>query len=383
MQPRSESGGPDRNQGLDLLRAVAILLVLASHFGLYAASVQTGSVPLVSLLSGFFGVELFFVLSGFLIGNLLLRIAGRGPNLRDWGIFLLRRVMRTAPAYLTWLAVLAVVMPPAANLPGHLLAFATVTQNLAWPMPADNWFAVSWSLTVEEWFYLLFGTAFLAGAALLPRRGPWIVLAAFLLLPLLARAAVPADLPWDTAVRKVAALRLDAIAYGVLLAWLLRGRAVSRRVAALAGGLGLGLLLALCAGWLRQDAFDLKDEVWRSVVFNLTSLGFALFFPAALRWSTAQGALRHVILWLSTRSYGLYLVHFSLLELVAPLLTPGFPLVVWLLEILLVTFLLAELSWRFIEAPVLARRPRQPGSTAPASVGASPGHDAIRLAPEG
>src|SRR5690349_14758666 len=75
-----ESGSPThRNLGLDLLRALAIVLVLTSHFGDTFASLYGGVSPHYVSISGMFGVELFFVLSGFLIGNLLLRIVRTEP----------------------------------------------------------------------------------------------------------------------------------------------------------------------------------------------------------------------------------------------------------------------------------------------------------------
>src|SRR5258708_21403754 len=76
-----------RNFGLDLFRAAAILMVLASHVGLYASMLlgrAKGGVMIGGYALGCFGVELFFVLSGVLIGGLLFEVLGCGPRPPAW-----------------------------------------------------------------------------------------------------------------------------------------------------------------------------------------------------------------------------------------------------------------------------------------------------------
>jgi peptidoglycan/LPS O-acetylase OafA/YrhL len=90
-------------------------------------------------VAGFFGVELFFALSGFLIGQLLLELTERDPGLGGWWRFMVRRWMRTLPLYLLCLLVLALLTGPAGDVSLYLARYGTLTQNLQWPMPADNW----------------------------------------------------------------------------------------------------------------------------------------------------------------------------------------------------------------------------------------------------
>src|SRR5258708_32433947 len=87
-----------RNFGLDLFRAAAILMVLASHVGLYASMLlgrAKGGVMIGGYALGYFGVELFFVLSGFLIGGLLIAIFRCGMSPRGWLRFFLRPLVGT------------------------------------------------------------------------------------------------------------------------------------------------------------------------------------------------------------------------------------------------------------------------------------------------
>jgi peptidoglycan/LPS O-acetylase OafA/YrhL len=152
-------GQAPRSAGLDLVRAIAILLVLLGHCGAFFAWWYGIAFPWQLAVGGFYGVELFFVLSGLLIGRLLIDILDRGPTPRAWLVFMTRRWMRTLPLYFLWLFVLAAFWPPhgpeGSTLWRVLPWFVTMTQNLAWGR-VDSWFGVSWSLAVEEWFYLLF-----------------------------------------------------------------------------------------------------------------------------------------------------------------------------------------------------------------------------------
>jgi peptidoglycan/LPS O-acetylase OafA/YrhL len=304
------------------------------------------------------GVEPFFVLSGFLIGGLLIEIAGEGPSFRAWWIFMVRRWMRTLPAYFVVIAVLMVVWPPKYDFVSFVVAYGTLTQNLAWPMPSNQWFGVSWSLTVEEWFYLLFSAIFLSAARMVGRRGQYVVLAAFLLLPILARLAVPANLPWDNWVRKVALLRLDAIAYGVMLARLRADH--SALITAWRPTLAVGVV-ALSAIWLIDSSnVGLGGAVPRSFYLSLSAIGWAFFFPAAFQLAGHGGPISRFIVAVSEQSYIIYLIHLTLLQYCSLLVKNG--RLHWLLLVpvaLTATWILSYLSLRLFEGPILALRPKQ------------------------
>src|SRR5258708_19209487 len=100
-----------RNFGLDLFRAAAILMVLVSHVSLYASMLlgrSKGGLMVGGYALGYFGVELFFVLSGFLIGGLLLEIVDYGMTPRAWLVFMTRRWLPPLPPYSAWALVLPV-----------------------------------------------------------------------------------------------------------------------------------------------------------------------------------------------------------------------------------------------------------------------------------
>ena len=360
------SGLRRRSLGLDIVRSAAILMVLLSHCG-DMFDLWTGTSPwFYRSVAGFYGVELFFVLSGYLIGQLLLDILAEPPSLRALGTFLVRRWMRTLPLYYLCLAVLALIWPPRfwegnhAALWHDLPWFAGLAQNLAWPM-VDEWFGVTWSLTVEEWFYLLFSVCLLASAALLGRRRAfWLTLGAFLLIPAALRWLAPLDADMDSAIRKIALYRLDAIGFGVLLAWMTarKMRLLEYKRTLLAAG--LGLLAASWLGgmhWLETLA---GPRLWRVLLFDIASLSFALCLPAARALESAGRLISRPFQAISAQSYSLYLIHLSVLEMMGGYrITQSLPATARLCLALSLMWGLSYLSYRTIEAPILRLRPPQ------------------------
>ena len=131
--------------GLDVARAVAIFLVLVAHL-----------VHEVEYI-GFYGVELFFALSGFLIGGILLESYKKADrfNISLLINFWLRRWWRTLPNYYLFICIFLICHGLKGYFPSYeqLLRFVTFTQCTG---GNQFFFSVSWSLCIEEWFYLLF-----------------------------------------------------------------------------------------------------------------------------------------------------------------------------------------------------------------------------------
>ncbi len=133
-----------RNFGLDLLRAISIWLVLAQHGGINI----TGLTP---LKIGSIGVEIFFVLSGFLIGGILLRDIDKNLSLKQTLInFWTRRWFRILPLYYIILLFKFIVVDH--SIGKNILYYVLFLQNNFYGI---DFLPVSWSLVIEEWFYLL------------------------------------------------------------------------------------------------------------------------------------------------------------------------------------------------------------------------------------
>jgi peptidoglycan/LPS O-acetylase OafA/YrhL len=350
-----------RNVGLDLVRAGAISLVLVSHWS-EAASQWFGVrwSPVAASTAGFLGVELFFALSGFLIGMLLLELIERDPSLRGWWRFMVRRWLRTLPLYVFWLAALALLWPPAENLPGYLLEYGTFTQNLMWPMPGDGWFNVSWSLGVEEWFYLLFSMLLIGGASLTHRRTTctWGAIALFIAVPTALRWHFNGSVQLGDHIRDITVLRLDAIAFGVAIAALCRGRNPLAARPALMAGVGAAVIVEqwfqpFSLGWMAPHAFHV-------FFFTVPALGFALCLPAAARICRLPPSAAWAARLLSSQSYALYLVHFTMLAAITAAQSRyGLTGMSCVGISVVAIFGLSYGLHNWIEAPIMARRPKQ------------------------
>jgi peptidoglycan/LPS O-acetylase OafA/YrhL len=268
--------------GLDLVRAIAILLVLQVHFGSYGLRFYGATLPPLIGVLGDLGVELFFVLSGFLIGTLLLEVSERCPTLQGWRRFMLRRWMRTIPLYVLWTLILFPLMKMA-HRDFSLLAYLTFTQNLAWPMPNNSPFPVSWSLTVEEWFYLLFSAIVILCASMWPRRAFLLTCGLFILTPLVLRLCSDV-VDAEEGPRTIAIFRLDAIAYGAIMVWL--SRTFPQKMQRLSFVLlAIGLILVITTALF-------SNVIGPAITFTLYPLALALMLPAmscvTLPWRPAE-----------------------------------------------------------------------------------------------
>ena len=307
-----------RITGLDLLRAAAILLVLAFHY-----AVVVGPQPNLGVLTqfGWCGVDLFFVLSGYLIGNQVLGGVANGEGL-SLGNFFARRLLRTLPNYLV---VLTFYWCLPSELAGRhtaaLWRFLTFTQNFG--LQYGETFTHSWSLCIEEQFYLLLPLVVLAVA-----RGKhaaklcWAALLAALLFGIASRAYAFHAQGFSSFSAEVyygSATRFDELLPGVAIAMLRNFHpALFQRALKFANvWLVLGLLLGVfCLGqWMSPE---IESFVGTTLGFSLLAFGFGMMTLSALSPDSllnrchVPGAAQ-LALW----SYAIYLAHKPVYKLLA------------------------------------------------------------------
>lgn len=346
--------------GLDIVRATTLCIVLSAHFVTAAATITGFTVSPALAMAGVMSVEMFFALSGFLIGSLLMEIVERGPGFSSWWSFMMRRWLRTLPAYFVWLVILIVLIPPLRE--NTLRRYAFFSQNLFWPMPPDNWFSVSWSLALEEWFYLGFSALLIVIALKRPRIAIPVACVVFMIFPLLLRYVYTVDLTAsdvDFGIRKITAFRLDATAYGVLMAWLFFGfRKSFEKVRISLAAVSILVLLLIFFG---------SAESWpryvRPLVFSIIPLALAGCLPVLVAIPDIQGLAGRLFRGLSDRSYSLYIVHLSIVEVTLVNVAPRFAIPTYIG----LSFLVGELLFRFIERPFMRWRSPQRFSFRPAA----------------
>jgi peptidoglycan/LPS O-acetylase OafA/YrhL len=358
-----------RIHGLDTLRALAVALVVLHHYTLFVSAAPTfGWVGTM----GWAGVDLFFALSGYLIGNQIFAAAGSARGL-ELGRFYARRLLRTLPNFWVVLALYALWPAWRGDTPMlPLWQYLTFTQNIH--LEPGTAFSHAWSLCIEEQFYMLLPAVALAGAAL-GRGGARLRLAWFLLsMAVAAGMAVRAAIWFDVQDAPNAGrdyyqyiyysswCRCDELLAGVALA-LLKNRAphLWRRILAhgnalLAAG---ALVTAGTFAWFLDDRYGLAQTV---AGYPLLGLGFALLILAAL----APGSLLHrlrvpgaasLALW----SYAIYLTHKSVCILVAARMAQsgsGAGEAGTIAACLLASVLAGWLLYRLVETPFMRLRER-------------------------
>jgi peptidoglycan/LPS O-acetylase OafA/YrhL len=366
-----------RVHGLDTLRALAVSLVVLHHYVLFVSGRDTfGWVGEM----GWAGVDLFFALSGYLIGNQIFKAMGSSGGF-SLGRFYARRFLRTLPNFYVVLALY--FLWPAFRGSAPLLPlwkYLSFTQNIA--LAPGTAFSHGWSLSIEEQFYMLLPALALVGAALgNARRAAWVAIALAFGAGMLCRAdawldQVQGQVNWMHNYYKYiyysSFCRFDELLAGVALA-LLRNQqpALWKRLARHGNKFGLGGLavtVLACALFLR-DHYGFAVTVFG---YPLLAAGIALLiFSAAaegsvLRETRVPGA-GSLALW----SYAIYLIHKQLGILIGSYLgavgydveSPG--------AIALILFASVAAGWllfRVVETPFMQLRERYLPSNSPRRV---------------
>jgi peptidoglycan/LPS O-acetylase OafA/YrhL len=341
--------------GLDLLRAAAIVLVVAAHCLFLFRDLSSGAQKL-HLWLAFLGVEGFFVLSGYLVGSLALRETNLG---RFWA----RRWLRTLPLYYLFLLLHLFLATPA-DLALSWRHFVFLQNPLGWE--GGGLFDASWSLAVEEWFYLALPLSLAAWrfAGLSPGRCVLFTVFGLGGISFLLRfPMLLATVDWDAGIRKAAFLRFDALMFGVGIAYL-----EARRQSAWQWLQKHGPKVSLASFLLAVIFFYPVREHYkylsRVTVFPLVSLTFAAVLPALAGWRSATGRSAEGVRALARWSYALYLSHtFALVALthqlgdLEKLPVPARACVTVLFVVASVAS--AALLHRYFEKPILDWRDRQ------------------------
>lgn len=364
---------------LDGLRGIAIILVMLHHFTSYQPTSGIGALIGSVLAFCWTGVDLFFVLSGFLITGILLDTRG---SKRYFTTFYARRTLRIFPLYYLVLFLALVVVPkfPAvhavlagqdalADLPPQWPYWLYLTNfSIADRGFVDGWVDVAWSLAIEEQFYLVWPLVIW----LCPPRLAALLCAVILVAEPIARIYARArDFPplW---IFVLTWYRLDGLAVGALLAFAHRRRLLPLLdrwvpIVVIAGVAGI-IVCTILGGhtwwWnrrMQQYGYSLIAVTAGAMLVSAINRPADSLWPRMLsaRWLRAFGKY----------SYALYLIHLPVMRAVReyvfnPEEYETLGLAPWNAQVLFYgaatvpAFALAWLSWRLFEAPILRLKAR-------------------------
>jgi len=361
---------PSRIYGLDILRAAAILFVVVA----YGEILLPPNWGVLHKLLVFDGVSMFFVLSGFLIGGILIKLLDNkeptnGLLLHFW----LRRWFRTLPNYfLVLLILIALYTTYAPNFSilsiGKYFVFA---QNLVSPHP--DFFAEAWSISIEEWFYLITPICLFSMIRFFkvePKHAVLLVAIAILLLAAAFRyhrfltIEISSIYQWDKVFRKQVFTRLDSLMFGVICAyvqyyhkriWLARKRTL----------LLIGLSIFVLTKALELSEWASPGGFYNCVLsFVVTALATASLLPYLSTLKSGKGYLYRGLTTISLISYSMYLLHLSVVQVFIVHRIPWSELIenehlmtflrystYWIL-----TLLVSILTYKYYELPVMKLR---------------------------
>jgi peptidoglycan/LPS O-acetylase OafA/YrhL len=277
-----------RNRSLDVLRGIAVLLVLGRHFG---------SAPWSPI--GWWGVDLFFVLSGFLISGLLFQDHNNLGRIR-LGHFWIRRGWKIWPAFFVYLVAARLFLKLCGiRTEGHPVLVSSLFLSDYFHSRLGPFFGHTWSLSVEEHFYLLLPVALIFLSRNQFATVPYVSLAALVICPVL-RWVAPLEIA-DYATHT----RIDGLLAGVGLGYLYHFK--QKTFASLSGTSTALPILAVCA----VVAGCLGDPIYHQLPATLAPSCLAIGFSFLVAWSVARAPHRTLrpIAQIGVYSYSIYLWH--------------------------------------------------------------------------
>jgi peptidoglycan/LPS O-acetylase OafA/YrhL len=350
-------------RGIDGLRAIAVMAVLFYHANFAWAE------------GGFLGVEVFFVISGYLITSLLL-IEWLRTDTIALKAFWIRRARRLLPAVFLMLGVVSVLSivvyrDTLNRLLGDVLAASGYVTNWYLIFNDVSYFETFgrppllqhlWSLSLEEQFYVFWPLIFSFGFALLRRKNKQTTIRSFLALTvvgIVASTAMMAILftPFEDPSRVYYGTdtRAAGILVGVALSlvwipWRLK-TTISEGTKRLLNVVGFGSLGALL--YILATLNEFSPRLYQGG-FLVTSLVTAVVIAVTVHPGASLGAVLEVpvLKWIGTRSYGIYLWHWPIFMISRPGFDVGWDQIPTFVVRTAITFGIAELSYRYVESPI-------------------------------
>lgn len=357
--------------GLDLMRVLAIMLVLAAHI-LWIYHGYSNLFTKAINFSGFIGVELFFVLSGFLIGKSLFRLfLNPDYNFHSAAIFLRRRSFRIMPNYLFVLLLNLLVAFLLGYQVQHAWKYFFFLQNFATPMLP--FFPESWSMSIKEIPYFVLPFVFLAlaqfGKSVSRNRLFLVTILTGILLIVFTKIEYHRQInyqtlsQWNVSLRSVALYRMDSVLIGILASWIQYNYLdfwKKSLTMALVFGLVILAVLAVLVGFVKLTIVA-YPFFWNILFLPSISIAAALLLPFFSEWRSGPEKFRNPIQFLGAISYSIYLLHYSfVLYLMKYYIdTSGFTLLqlhLFTLTYLAITFLLSHCLYEYFEKPLMKIR---------------------------
>ena len=201
----------DRYSGIDFLRFLAAYTVAVTHLIInhYQTSLK---LEIISSMA----VEVFFIISGFVLAPQIIKLVSE-KKFVNYRIFLMRRWYRTIPLYVLSLVITSIILNKYFSI--DFIKYLFFFQNFFFIWVDEDYFSISWSLSVEEWFYVIFPIFLILISKILnfKKKNSLFIAIIFVVLIFLIRFIFTNFDDWGSSVRRIVFFRLDAIAFGFIL----------------------------------------------------------------------------------------------------------------------------------------------------------------------
>lgn len=368
-----------RSLGLDCLRSIGISIVLFNHalIGFYFGTGRLQFEGFIANLSAstVISIEWLFVLSGYLIGAMMIRSFESG---RPWVYcardFWLRRWFRTLPNYYLFVLVNIFLVYMGWSGGKFDVSFLFFSQNLYRVEPTPHFFGESWSLALDEWFYVLMPLMLGLSAmlSLKTNKVRFLVIALVLIVfPTAMRILHPVHgdfFQWDAEIRRITIYHLDATGWGVLAAvfnkWYGRWWRSDVGLKAICGVIAMLMGIFLVTILVRPLPGYFISSYFSSVIsISLMGGGTFLLMPWLTQGFSKKPLMERLTGRVSMYSYSIYLCHFPLIfvflnfssiDIKSSSLSVAFIVGCWILSV----FIFSALIYHIFEGPVADLRDR-------------------------
>ncbi len=319
--------------GLDLLRGIAGYGVAITHYLFFVNE------KLDFEYYSFIFVEIFFVLSGFVLSNQLIKVYNNKNNLN---IFYLRRLMRTIPLYLVALIFYTAISN---NFNNDFFKFLFFAQKITPNFVNSNYFMVAWSLSIEEFFYLIFPIYLI-----LFHKIKASTLAICFIIFLSAIKLFTHDNFSNDFLRTGTLLRLDSIAIGFILSIYFSKIVSFNKII-----FSTTILLLTFIIYYRDLFFNTTGILTVYFIFlsQFVSLFFVLFF-CKIEFILKSNLIKKICSTVATQTYSVYLFHLIVMHF---LLMTNNDLINNLFVYIIILFIISSITYRYFEKPILLLRP--------------------------
>ena len=339
----------ERYSSIDQLRFIAAITVAIS----YLIIAKTGNNIKLEIISSI-SVEVFFIISGFVLAPQILKITYTSKII-DYKIFLIRRWYRTVPLYVLSLVLTSIILNKLFTF--DFLKYLFFIQNFFVIFVNIDYFSISWSLSVEEWFYIIFPLfLILVSKTKYKKTSKYIICStiSFILIIFFLRMLFIYDENWGSNVRRIVLFRLDSIAFGFLLFFL-----KNKIKPALFNELVLLIIFIISSIFLFKI---LETNVTQHILFYKIIFHFVVALWGSimvLMFYLLNNKIKNMLFininfFLGKMSYSIYLFHLMTIYLISPL---NFSLELNILIFLILQLTISSILYYYFEKPILNLRP--------------------------